>query len=83
MKIDQKVYETGVTSPVTVTFWVKIHGFKSNNPHNFVSYSANDHLKYYESEAGTTECQGLCLIDKEQVVASDPDFRLLSNYDQF
>ena len=75
LKIDQKVYETGVTSPVTVTFWVKIHGFKSNNPHNFVSYSANDHLKYYESEAGTTECQGLCLIDKEQVVASDPDFR--------
>ena len=75
LKIDQDVYQVSYTSPVTVTFWVKIHGFKSNNPHNFVSFSADDTLKYYEFTAIGIQTPGLYLLYNDQIISFDPDFR--------
>ena len=67
LKIDQTVYNSE-TSPITVTFWVKTLGFNSNNPHAFISYSANDHLVYNETT-------GLILKSRDTIITYDKDFR--------
>ena len=72
LKIDKGVYFTDVT-PITVTFWVKTHGFDSDSPHDFIQYSQDDVLKYYETESN--DCIGLCLISQSKMIAYDKDFR--------
>ena len=69
LSIAQEVYSKDDTYSITVTFWVKIYGFNSNNPHILVSYSSNDRLVYNE-----TNSLGLCLISQTDIIANDKNF---------
>ena len=70
LSIAQEVYSTQDTYSITVTFWVKTHGFNSNNPHTLVSYSASDKLVYDEDNS-----LGLCLISQNNRITNDKNFR--------
>ena len=72
LKIDHDIYSK---TPITVTFWVKTHGFNSGSSNDFINYGDNNEgiLKYYETSY--KNCIGLCLLSKEQIIAYDENFR--------
>jgi hypothetical protein len=76
LKIEESVYKFGVTNPITVTFWIKVIGFKSDpNGINIIDYSDNDHLIFSEYDIDITKRKGLSLISGSTLVANDPHFR--------